>query len=650
MNSKVIKVNLFLKQEELNSILKEFQKFDIFMIDKSHKTTNIKNADEQKLIYIEKQITTLRGYRAPKSKNGYLEIDYSRLDKFDGSGYEFGETCYNNLKNIDFLNNEITKLKSNINELKDELDKITPFKDLNIPTNLLSKLQYVEVKLGRIKKDPKVNSEDIYKDICEYSLLSETDDYSYLAVLFLKDNRESALNHLKNINFLNYDVREYTVLLSERIEEINTKIIESNELILKHTDYLVEQTAHLDDYYIYYDYLLNVKYRQGISAISTNNSVYIKGYIGLSRKEEFEGIVKNTLSSYEIEYLEKDKEEKLPTLLVNNKFVKQFEFVTNIYSSPNSDELDPNPIMSIWYFIIMGIMVGDIGYGIIMSLLTYLFIKFKKPKGGTKQLMTMFFYGGFISIFFGLIFGSFMGYKFDLLNVFNKNWHIKLIDPMDDLLLMLILCVGLGLLHIICGLALKVRADFINKQYLDGISGGISWILVLTGVIVGVIGFQFIQPLIYVGIVLAGIGLLLILFLSGHSKKGFGKVSAGLGGIYGITSYLGDALSYSRILAICLSGASIASTMDLLTGMIMKQNTWYMTIIGIVAGVLVFIAGHALNFASGMLGTFVHSARLQYIEFYGKFYQGGGYLFDPITIQNRYVNNVSVNTNLKGEN
>jgi V/A-type H+-transporting ATPase subunit I len=196
-----------------------------------------------------------------------------------------------------------------------------------------------------------------------------------------------------------------------------------------------------------------------------------------------------------------------------------------------------------------------------------------------------------------------------------------------------------GVLHIINGLGFKFALLIRRKDYVGAIADALSWILILVGLVLfaaQLVIWTSASLLSYIGLGFAGVGALLLFFLAGRKSKNiFGKVLGGLGALYKSTSYVSDILSYSRILALSLSSAVIASTMNLLAGMIQGS------VIGFILSLLVYLVGHVFNFVMSMLSAYVHDGRLQYIEFFGKFYEGGGYLFEPFSIRLKQISEIS---------
>ncbi len=390
---------------------------------------------------------------------------------------------------------------------------------------------------------------------------------------------------------------------------------------------------------IYYDFTYNKILKDKVKLSTTEQVVYVEGFVSELDYEPFVSQMKSKLTC-DVEDVEISNDEIVPTALKNNKFVQQFETITNMFSAPNPNEIDPNPVMSVWYWIIFGIMMGDIGYGLAMLIGFSLFIKLKRPKGELKKLSYIFAYSGITSIIAGILFGSFFGASFDLLNVIGtwfgrSDLSSTILEPTVNPLPMLIISMALGGLHIICGLILKMILEVRRKNILAALADGLSWIFVLVGVAL----FLVVKPAM-IGIIVVGIGALMVLLLAGREKKSlFGKFFGGLGGLYGASNYLSDILSYSRILALSLSSAVIAYTMNMLAGMVQGS------IIGFIFSIAIYIVGHVFNFVMGLLSAYVHDGRLQYLEFFGKFYEGGGTVFTPFEYQLKYINEIKKENN-----
>lgn len=351
--------------------------------------------------------------------------------------------------------------------------------------------------------------------------------------------------------------------------------------------------------------------------LETEETVILEGFVPADRVDEVEQTVRRVTDTYALSVREPEADEEVPTALKNKKTVSQFEGITNMFSVPAYGGYDPNAVMAPWYWLIFGLMMGDAGYGLMMVVLISIVKKIMKPKGDTKKLINVLLYSSVTTILCGVLFGSYFG----------ETWHPLLFSPLDDPVKMLLVTLGIGVAHIFTGLIVQIVNHIRAGRFWDAMFDQVSWMLVISG-----IALIFVKPARTVGIVLAAVGAGIILCTAGRAKKGvIGKITGGLVGLYGITNYLSDILSYSRILALSLATGVVGMVMNMLAGMIQGS------VIGFIFSLVIYIVGHIFNLVLGLLSAYVHDCRLQYIEFYGKFYEGSGKLWKPLSIYPKYM-------------
>ncbi|RKD33544.1 V-type ATP synthase subunit I [Lacrimispora algidixylanolytica] len=323
-----------------------------------------------------------------------------------------------------------------------------------------------------------------------------------------------------------------------------------------------------------------------------------------------------------------------PIKLKNKGIFTYFESITEMFSLPVYNELDPTSIMTIFYLIFFGMMVGDVGYGLILTLGCFLALKLIDFKEKMRKTIKMFFYIGISVILCGLLYGSMFGITFFAPIPVQGGGYKPILDTQTDIVFMLILSLVIGVIHIFSGLVMKGLNSYIQKDYAGIFCDSILWMLTLaSGALLLLAGTEIIKfgtPKLFgiiFGICIAGLAA-----TQGRSSKSIGgKIGGGLYGVYGLTSYIGDIVSYTRIVALGLSGAYIAFSFNLMSGLIPG-------VIGkIVFGTLIAVFGQTLNFGLSLLGAYVHSCRLQYVEFFGKFYKGGGKAYKPFKVENEYI-------------
>ena len=338
-----------------------------------------------------------------------------------------------------------------------------------------------------------------------------------------------------------------------------------------------------------------------------------------------------------------------PTVLKNDAFNTPFESLINLYSLPDARGIDATPYMTPFYIFLFGIMLSDTGYGIVLSLGAWLFLKLKKPTGGLKGLAMVLFWGGLSTMVWGVLVGTFFGLDFDVIFGTADKFPLFL-DPTGNPVGMLLFCLLLGVIHICCGHLIKMKMCFQDKDWQSAVFDNLSWVLVLVGLTLAALPMAsgFFDPpfelgwynalhLNTVGLVMILAGSAMVLLFKGRDKKNpISRLASGFGGLYGATSYLSDILSYARLLALGIATGYLAMVFNTLCSMLMG-GSGVMKFVGFLIAVVLLVALHIFSIAINTLGTFVHCARLQYVEFFGKFYEEGGRAFKPLQYKTKHV-------------
>ncbi|MCL2084176.1 MAG: V-type ATP synthase subunit I [Oscillospiraceae bacterium] len=363
-------------------------------------------------------------------------------------------------------------------------------------------------------------------------------------------------------------------------------------------------------------------------ALSTRLCFRVAAWVEAPRVSDVERVLGRCACAWEFSEPDADGE-RPPIKLKNSKLLEPFNMVTDMYSPPDYFNVDPNPLFSFFFALFFGIMYADLGYGLVLVALG-LFVTFKvKARGMIGQMFRLMIIVGASSAVMGLVFGGFFS---DALNVAGKtffntdSWGIRPLwfDPMQDPLKVLIACLAVGGVQVLFGMGIKAYILIRDGKPLDALMDVGSWWLLFAGIAVAALGG---------GMWVAIAGAAALVLTQGRGAKNiFGKIAGGLGSLYDITAYLSDVLSYCRLMALCMAGAVIGSVFNMLAGMVAGGF-----IIGPLLFAVVFLVGHSFNMAINIIGTYVHAARLQYLEFFGKFYEGGGKAFRPLAVSTKYV-------------
>lgn len=356
--------------------------------------------------------------------------------------------------------------------------------------------------------------------------------------------------------------------------------------------------------------------------IGTKASFMLVGWIEARRMDELKKALSERFGAVYIEELTPGDDEVIPVSLDNPAAVKPYEFVTNMFSAPGRHDIDPNTAMMPFFLAFFGMMVSDAGYGILLSLLALVGLKVFKLKGGMGSIAKILLVGGGLTLFWGALFGTWFG--FDAADIGFPRW----INPLQETIKMMVLCFALGGIQLLTGMLLDGIQKIKAGQFLDALGKDFSWYFVFGGIALAMFEITKI-----IGFVCLGIGVFCILFFS-NNEVGWNiikRLSSGLGALYGITGFVSDLLSYMRLFAMGLATGVIGSVINTIVGMIWGG------VFGCIMGSLVFVGGHIFNLAINALGAYVHASRLQYIEYYGKFYEGGGEEFSPLARRGKYV-------------
>jgi len=304
--------------------------------------------------------------------------------------------------------------------------------------------------------------------------------------------------------------------------------------------------------------------------------------------------------------------------------VEPFELITSMYSLPKYSEIDPTPVLTPFYMVFFGMMLADLGYGIVMFIVCALALKKFNLDEGQRKFVKFFYFLSIPTAVIGALYGSFFG---DLIK------FKGLINPAEDLMKLLVIAVVLGAFQIFFGLGVRGYMLIRDGKPMDAIYDVLTWYAALTGafLLLGGPSIGLSPTVISIGKWVMIIGMVALVLTQGRANKGIGaKLGGGLYGLYGISSYIGDLVSYSRLMALGLSGGFIAASFNMLIGMIPKP-------FNIIIGVFIFVFAQTFNLLLSALGAFVHSARLQYVEYFSKFYAGGGKAFMAFKPKNQYI-------------
>lgn len=599
--------------------------------------------------------------RARKSL-AFLESSYEELgDKKlapvvkDGFGVSLGEfISYGNKRDeiekvvdgILSLAEEYSRLKAEAGKLGESVVGYAEYACLKEKFSFYTPTKTTVTLLGTVASD-KCNA---FMDALssEYGVVAEilgsAGSKQIAAVTCLKESYDAAAAIATRYAFAKCPYTE-DATAREIIDGLNAEIGNKNARLREILLAAAAFNARSAEIKTYVDYIgfLTEKSQAKADCGQTGETFLLEAYVPTEAVERVEKAINEKATACYIESRTVPRDEYAPTLMKNNKIVSDFEVVTNMYSAPAYGALDPNGVMAFFFSLFMGVIMGDAGYGLLMILGGFL-LSAKSRKGTSIYRMArVFAYGGFFAVAFGTLFDSFLGFAL-LRNIPSyAEFYAKYVDPIAAKCTLagitvpsaLMWCLGLGTFQIAVSLVMKAVQCFRRGEVLEGVCSGLIWSFALISFVLFVFfaikGDKSVSGvLVYPTIALFAAGIL----TSGITEKGFGKVTKIFGSAYGLINYASDVLSYARLYGLMLAGAQIASifTNSIAVGMLFPKG-----VIGIIAGVLVIIAGNLFNLAMNLLGAFIHDSRLQYVEFFGRFYEGEGELFAPLGSQREFI-------------
>lgn len=531
------------------------------------------------------------------------------------------------------LYSEKEKIKQEITEVHTKSMDLMPWKRLNIALKDIGENAMTVKMLGTVHADYDQAFKAMIEenDLVYADLVSEKAGIKYYLCVSLAKNRQEAVELLRKNGFnqvkLAFSEEPAAELKSLEAAEVklNEALSENAKAFAGNLEYLVKLKALYE-----VEASEKVKHSSIDNFKETNSIQLISGYIPTSKEADFKRSIEETAKSHcdlSIKPADRD-DENVPIVLKNNKFVSAFESLTKMYSLPKYNELDPTPALAPFYWFFFGMMVADIGYGAVLFLGTLFGIKKSNPKPPKDSLLRMINLCSIAVIFWGVMYGSLFGVTLKM-----NGRPIAIFNTEKDFMLLLGVSIALGLVHLFSGLGVKAYMLIRDGKPIDAFLDVGLWVFALVGLI-GFIGGKMIDmgpAAMMVFKVLMIASMVGILVFGARDRESIGaRIGGGIYELYGITGYIGDFVSYSRLMALGLAGAFIAYAVNLIAKLVGHGP-------GLIASVIILVVFHGFNIFLSSLSGYVHSARLTYVEFFGKFYEGGGIAFKNQKAVPKYV-------------
>lgn len=551
-------------------------------------------------------------------------------------------------ENCSRIETEINQAKGKIAYLNGEISMYSPWKKLGMPIEDITETATTKVILGTAKS---ISFDELKDKILRLSTLISIDvinrdniDAQFI-VIFAKELEKEVRQLLVSYKFSELELPETKGFISDYLENLKNEIGDNEKIIKDSEKELKKLGENLQDLHVAYDYL-SWQLEKSDTEKKLDHTEYSFAVIGWMPKKKME-IVKEKLDKitkeYEITELKFKEGEVPPVILENHDFISPFESVSKIYGLPKADELDPTPFLATYFIIFFALCLTDAGYGLLMFITMALALKFLKLADGIRKLVRLLMYGGVVTFFIGALFGGWFGLtpdqvpglltytsdKGETLFIFQK------INALSDPITVLIISLALGFIQILMGVTMKFVHVFRHGNKKEALLDNGTWVYMLSG-----IGFFILASAGVLPVSLAVVGkwwvlsaAAILILTQGREKKSIiGKAFSGILSLYGLVGYMSDVLSYSRLLALGLATAIIGLAVNTIVGL-----AGGIPYIGWIFMIVIFIGGHLFNLVINALGSFIHSGRLQFVEFFTKFMEGGGDEFKPFSKKTKYI-------------
>ncbi len=624
---------------EVNHILEEDEDF--------HKMDTIgkKQGFEKAAASVDQSLDILEKY-APEDKSMFAALEGKKLISSE-EGMKVQEErreLLKTAKQIYDLDREHAEQLASVVKLTNSIESLTPWLALDVPLKVMKTERTVffpgtmpggttAEKVYEIlaEKAPEAESADVH-------IISQEQSTVYLAVICLREEAGAVEDALRSEGFARpsqsweeVPAREKEIL-EQKIAACQDNISEIEEKIKA----LASERERLKIVADYYRVRAD-KYEVLGTLPQSERTFVISGYIPAAAADRTaDYLMKKYDCMVDVEELQEDEEP--PVILKNNPFSANMEGVVESYGLPVKGEIDPTTIMSFFYVFFFGMMLSDAAYGVIVSIVCgILVLKFPRMSAGMKKSLKLFFYCGLSTIVWGVLFGGYFGNIVDI--VTGKFFGTTITPPA----LWFVPSLLFGVIHLFTGLAIKGYLCIRDGKIMDFFCDVVLWFMLLIGLILMLLPSELFASIAQMEIVFPGwlnalakalaiVGAAGIVLMSGRSNKNPAlRIALGAYDLYNITGWLSDVLSYSRLLALGLATGVIASVINQM-GSMLPNN-----VIGIIFFILIFIVGHSMNLAINLLGAYVHTNRLQFVEFFGKFYEGGGRPFHPFRENTKYA-------------
>lgn len=542
------------------------------------------------------------------------------------------------------LEKKLREAETKNNKLLSYQTQLLPWLSIEAPLADITPTEHTDVIAGTIPFKHIEGFENNIASVSEYVYLEkiyQSGKYAYLVILCHKEIAPKVKEYIKNYEFDRISYPSINATCKRLLKRVRQEILCNS----RKKEELIKESSTLHEIYakilLLQDYYINVKAKNDLnpSVGRTDKAFWLSGWVLESNAENVKLYLENTFNEIDIKISDPAEDEDVPVHIENKPVIEPFEVITNLYGNPAYYELDPTVYLAPFFFVFFGICLTDAGYGLVMLAASLLILKKADFGPSAKKFFKLIALGGLSTVIFGALSGGWFGLNIDKLPApLSALRYVRLFDPLKNPLKFFIIALILGFIQIFTGIAVKMYDNIRLNRIKDALLDELPWLVILSGaVILGLQKAGFVPVFVgnifmFASAVSAGV---IILFKGRKRKNIFGRLMIGVFSLFGLfgfsgaVSYTQDVVSYARLFALGLATAALAQAINsiavIFTGLI--------PVVGILVGVLIIIGGHLINLIINAFGGFIHTCRLQYVEYFTKFFEGGGRIFKPFKEQ-----------------
>ena len=630
------------KQNDLLDAIQELQSLEVTSLEQAKELFNensiaLQEADAEEMnalqqkfegihaaiTFVEKnqkQPSLIQKLKTPREQFALSELQ-KEVQKWDTDSL---------VEHVESIRNTLRKEDDELKELREKEALLRKWSVLDFYPKDIFKHPYTKTKMGTI---PQATDNAYLDGLKESELISVHEVYHTreeigVLVTYPRKAQQAAKEELAKAHFsiVWYAFEEAPSVELEKNLKAQQAVVDAKKKVL---DDLQEEKDLLRKLQLSAEVTYNeLQKEQAKNGLVNGQHVFVlQGWLTTKAVDDVEVQLKEKLGEGEYVFLPleiaEEEYEEVPTVLENNTFLQPFENLTEMYGLPKYGELDPTPYTAPFYLVFFGMMAADLGYGALLWLGTFIMLKFFHFDKGTNRNLKFFHLLSYPVMIWGIVFGS----------AFGADLPFQPLSLSKDLITIMILSIIFGVIQIMVGLSLGAYSNLKKKAYIDAYTSHLGWLAIITGIILYVLGSMVlnISWIATIGssiAIIAAVAIVVVTVLTSENK--WGGLASGLYNLYGISGYVADVVSYTRLMALAVSGGSIASAFNMLVGFLPPVARF-------TAGIFLIVALQGLNIFLSFLGAYVHGLRLQFVEFFGKFYDGGGHALKPFKTYEKYV-------------